>query len=182
MTVNLLHVLAKIDPPQIYDRVPLTDPTVVDQPWFFPSTAAGTLVLILIVVLLLLRWRKSRRERAKRKPAYILRMRMDSIAANQKQPGNAFYSELASIVRTAIGLCYGMSATPKTAREIETIIRTKDHFGRAEGALTIIRACETALFSGESPEEATQLVADARTACAALVPEAFSKAKAEDML
>jgi|GEM_PF-4282518 len=171
---GFLTVLALENAPEIFGPVPLTEPGLTDAVWFQPSVYVSVVILLALLFLLIMRMLE-RSRRAKTSPEQELRIRLELLHAAKSS--EAFYSELASIMREAIGLCFGMSAAPRTVRELEQALTGKDTYARAEAAMKVLRQCEAILFSGNLPEDYATLLADADTACRALLPNVFSGSK-----
>ena len=176
--IAFLNVLALEHAPEIFGPVPLTEPGLTDQAWFLPALALAALLLVALLALLTLRLR--RRARTAKNPARELRLRLELLGA--ANPSGAFFLELSSIMREALGLCFGISAEPRTVRELQAAVEAGDNFGRAQIALGVLRQCEAALFSGSLPEDAKPLLSDADIALRALLLNAFAASAREDLV
>lgn len=168
--------LAELATPGIYGKVAPRDPTVLDNSWFWVVVATVLVLFVLALVLFLRRRSEQKREKARRDPVYILRLRLEHLRQSTDQSGTAFFTELASILRGAIGLRAEMSATPRTARELEQLLVGREIANRAGAALAVIRECESALFSGTNPDRKETLMR-ATVAFNELLPDSEAKLK-----
>ena len=159
--------------PEIYGEVPLKAPTWMDAPWFMPTVAALVVIFIVAILLLIKRWRDNRRERAYQHPLNVLRRKLELLKSRTDKPNRKFFGDLSSVMREAISMSLKMEAAPLTVAELEKVLPAIDDTKRANGALEVLRACESALFSGHMPADAGALYSDAENACKKLLPNAF---------
>jgi hypothetical protein len=174
-----MNALAAFVAPDIYGAVQLRDPTWTDSPWFWPGAAALAVVLAGVAWLIIRRWQERRRERALRDPLFILCKRMAALHQDDAAPGSYFYRQLASVMREAVGMRFKMSATPKTARELDEALAGVESAALADGALKVLRECEAVLFSGAEGGDARQLTDEADAAFKTLLPDTLKKTEGE---
>jgi hypothetical protein len=167
---GLINVLALENAPEIFGPVPLSEPGLADQVWFWPGLGALCLVITVLLLVLLSGW--VRRKRTAKNPERELRVRLELL--DGAKPSAALLMELASIMREALGICFSLRAEPRTVRELQAAVEAADNFGRAGSALGVLRQCEATLFSGSIPDDAAPLLAEADIALRALLPNAFS--------
>jgi hypothetical protein len=173
---TVLPILGELSTPGIYGKVTPKDPTVFDNTWFWVGIAAILALLALCIILFIKKSRERKWEKARHDPVYILRTRLEHLRQTTDIRGTAFFTELASIMRSAIGLRAEMSATPRTARELEQLLVGQENANRAGAALAVIKECENALFSGAQPDRDETLVR-ATAAFLELLPESDAKLK-----
>ena len=171
----LATAFAELGKPEIFGRVSPHDPTVLDSPWFWGSSVLVA-ALVVLAAYFAARLHKARLlAAARRDPVYVLMMRLEHLHARADQPATAFFTELASVLRGAIGLAMGTSATPRTSRELEQLLVGKDCASRARAALAVIKACEDVLFSGAVPADRADILARSAAAVRELLPDADEK-------
>lgn len=175
--INAIPTFAELGKPEIFGAVPLRDPTIFDKPIFWIGVAALAVAVAGLVYYLIIKHRDKKRELARKDPVFVLRMRLELLRQLTDQPGTAFFTELASIMRSAIGLCFEMSATPRTARELEQLLVGRECANRAGAALVVINECEAVLFSGEAPKDREDIIIRSVASFNELLPDSLAKLK-----
>ena len=171
----LATAFAELGKPEIFGRVSPHDPTVLDSPWFWGSSVLVA-ALVVLAAYFAARLHKARLlAAARRDPVYVLMMRLEHLHARADQPATAFFTELASVLRGAIGLAAEMSATPRTARELEQLLVGRACANRARAALAVVNECENVLFSVAVPANRADILARSAAAVRELLPDADEK-------
>jgi hypothetical protein len=170
-------MLAELGKPELFGKVAPRDPTLADNPWFWAGAAFLAVIIALAVYYFIRNRREKRLEKARKDPVFILRTRLELLRQTTDQAGTTFFTELASIMRNAIGLCYEMSATPRTARELEQLLVGRECANRAGAALVVITECEAVLCSGNEPTDRAELLIKSVAAFNELLPDSAAKLK-----
>lgn len=161
----LLPIFAELAKPEIYGKVPETEPS-----WVFGPAAAILLAgLLFLFAVVLAVWMYRRRVRKKvilaALPQNVAKRRLASLAG--KQADAALVREIAAIVREALSAATGINAASLSARELAAALAGGPHETRAAGILALLSECEAILFAGNAAEK-EKLLDGARAALTAL--------------
>jgi hypothetical protein len=160
-----LPILAELAKPEIYGKVPETEPS-----WVFSPAAAILLAgLLFLFAVVLAVWIYRRRVRKKAilaaLPQNVAKRRLAALAG---RPGQAaFVRELACLLREALSAASGVNAASLSARELAAVLAGGPFAVRAAGILALLAECEAILFAGKAAEK-ERLLDGARTALATL--------------
>jgi hypothetical protein len=160
-----LPILAELDKPEIYGKVPETDPS-----WAFSPAAAILLAgLLFLFAVALAVWIYRRRVRKKAAfaalPQNVAKRRLAALAGKPAEA--AFVRELAAILREALSAATGINAASLSARELAAALEGGPFAVRAAGIVALLAECEAILFAGKAAEK-ERLLDGARASLAAL--------------